>query len=552
MNVGSIQTAHTLNRSSKTGVAAPPATQDASLCWKPTSEWAGRLILPSEGSRREGGVYLEVLQAPGHHAHLKGKKVWLNFQEAGWVDRVTTDVEFSQRTTKSKGMGHIHPDRIDGWKQVSPLESLAGARPDNDVLVGLKNPKLVNGELRIEREPVQVSGTNKALVTFEEKIDAHTWKVRHYNPESKQFDGPSQEVRTQGRSDLAPMADRRANRKGWYLYAEPDTKGTMVVAALEPKELFDLPPDQIVRGQESSSHYLRNQNWRMEQQCKGQMGKTLLLPKESSQEAVPTLSSKAKELFELGDQALVLHLFGGAVGAPAMMGIYAGHFSFGLAKVVQDEFTQEPRFDVEYKQVYAHNRGGVISGSQQWHAYMGDTTRGYLYDRPVTDALIPIPELFDGSKGSVPSEMLEQRLEEIMARYRSGHGDGSSQVTAAQNCSQDSSQALYAAGSDWKKAIAEGKLNPGLETVATELASHLTPVFGWAPREWQKTANNQKVGQHTFRWIPAFKSPKTILPRKNFEALADMALDKGRPVMLVKTDVLGADNPQTIPSAPFG
>ncbi|ODT62323.1 hypothetical protein ABS71_15900 [bacterium SCN 62-11] len=552
MNIASLPANTPLLRSNKTSAPQAAVTEDASRCWKPTSEWAGRLVLPKAGDRREGGVYLEVLQAPGQHAGLKGKKVWLNFQEAGWVDRVTTDVEFSQRTAKSKAMGHVHPDRINGWSQVSPLESLAGARPQDDVLVSLKNPKLVGGELRIEREPVQVSGTHKALVTFEEKIDAHTWKVRHYNPETKQFDGPSQEVRTHGRSDLAPMADRRTNTKGWYLYAEPDPKGTMMVAALEPKELFDLPPDQMVRGQQSSSHYLRNENWRMEPQCKGQMGKTLLVPSESSQEAVPALSSKAQELFKLGDQALVLHLFGGAVGAPAMLGIFAGHFSFGLAKVVQDEFTQEPRFDVEYKQVYAHNRGGVISGSQQWHAYMGDTTRGYLYDRPVTDALIPIPELFDGSKGSVPSDMLEQRLEEIMARYRSGHGDGSSQVTAAQNCSQDSSQALYAAGSDWKKAIADGKLNPGLETVANELASHLTPLFGLAPREWQKTANNEKVGQHTFRWILAFKSPKTILPRKNFEALADMALDKGRPVMLVKTDVLGADNPETIPSAPFG
>jgi predicted Abi (CAAX) family protease len=552
MNVGRIQTPAPLLRSNQTTAPVITAAEDAGRCWKPTTEWAGRLVLPSAGERREGGVYLQVLQAPGQHAGLKGKKVWLNFQEAGWVERVTTDVEFSKRTEKSKGMGHVHPDRINGWGQVSPLESLAGARPQDDVLVSLKNPKLVGGELRIEREPVQVSGTHKALVTFEEKIDAHTWKVRHYNPETKQFDGPSQEVRTQGRGDLAPMADRRANSKGWYLYAEPDSKGTMVVAALEPKELFDLPPDQMIRGQEASSHYLRNENWRLEAQCKGQMGKTLLVPSESSQEAVPSLSRKAQELFKLGDQALVLHLFGGAVGAPAMMGIYAGHFSFGLAKVVTDEFTQEPRFEVEYKQVYAHNKGGVISGSQQWHAYMGDTTRGYLYDRPVTDALIPIPELFDDSKGTVPSEILEQRLEEVMARYRSGHGDGSSQVTAAQNCSQDSSQALYAAGSDWKKAITEGKLNPGLETVAAELASHLTPLFGLAPREWKKTANNEKVGQHTFRWIPAFKSPKTILPRKNFEALADMALDKGRPVMLVKTDVLGADNPETIPSAPFG
>jgi predicted Abi (CAAX) family protease len=541
-------------------IASPPALAretfapglQAKDCWKPVSDWAGRLILPKPEERREGGVFFEVLQAPAGYSDLKGKRVWLNFEKSDWVDRVTTDIEFSERTAKSKSMGHIHPDRLDGWKQVSPMESLAGARASDDVLVTLKSPKLVDGQLRVEREPVQVSGTNKALVTFEEKIDAHTWKVRHWNPESRAFDGPAEVIKTQGRSDLAPTKDARTNRKGWYLYAEADSKGQLQVTALEPKELFEVPPGQLIRGKEASSHYLRHENWRLEERAKGQMGKTLLVPGESEAGPTPQLSSKAQQLFQIGDRSLVLHLFGGAVGAPAMLGIYAGHFSFGLAQVVKDEFTGEPRFDVEYKQVYAHNRGGVISGSQQWHAYMGDTTRGYLYDRPVADALVAIPELFDGSKGAVPADFLEQRLEEVMARYRSGHGDGSSQVTAAQNCSQDSSQALYAAKSDWSKAIASGRMNASLEAVSADLASHLTPIFGWAPRAWAKTANNEKVGQHTLRWLPAFKSPKTILPRKNFESLADLAIENGRPLMLVKTSVLGADNPQTIPSQPFG
>ena len=537
------------------GVSSTPSVAsevDTKKFWKPAAEWAGRLILPDEQERRDGGVYFEVRQAPRQFPQLQGKKVWLEFEKADWVDRVTTDVEFTQRTQASEDKGNVHPDRLNGWKNVSPMESLAGARAHDDMLVQLKAPRLVDGRLIVEREPVQLSGTQKALVSFEKKIDAHTWQVRHYNPETKTFDGPAETLKTQGRDDLAPMKDGRLNRKGWYVYGDTDSKGTMTVAALEPRELFQVNSDQLIRGKDQSVDYLRHENWRLEEQTKGQMTKTLLDPAPTANEKSPVLKDATEEAFKLGDRALLLHLFGGAVGAPATLGVFLGHFSFGSAQVVKDEFTGENRFDVEYKQVYAHNRSGVTSGSQKWHAYMGDTQRGYLFDRPISDSIVQLPEMFDDSKGVAPYDALEQRLEEVMARYRSGQGEGSAIVTAAQNCSQDSSQALYAAMSDWKKAIANGTMSEAVTTVAEDLASHLTPMFGWAPSEWRKTANNEKVGRHKLRWIPAVKSPNTILPRKNLEKLTELALESKKPVLLVKTDVLGADNPTTIPSAPFG
>ena len=246
----------------------------------------------------------------------------------------------------------------------------------------------------------------------------------------------------------------------------------------------------------------------------------------------------------------MLHLFGGAIGAPATMGLYLGHFAFGLAEVVKDPFTGEAKFDVEYKQIYAHNVGGIISGSQQWQAYMGDTRRGLMYDRPVSDSFVKVPELFDDSKGQDPSRMFEDRMAEMTARYRSGHGDGASFVTSAQNCSQDSSQGLYATVSDWKKAMADGTIGHELEGFANEVAGHITPIFGWAPRAWQRTAANKQANPKTFKWLPALKAPKTILPRQNHEGLSKMALETGRDIMVFKTDVLGADNPNIIPSEP--
>lgn len=530
--------------------ASHSSTAQAKKHWLPVSDWAGRLVLPKHEERNEGAVFFEVRQAPPGQEHMKGKRVPLNFNKAEWVDRVSMDIDYSKRTAKSMASGHIHPDRLDGWDSVGPMESLAGARPQDDMLVTLKDVQVGDKGLTVEREPVQVSGTQKALVTFEKKIDAHTWQVRHWNSEAGDFSGPKEIIETTGREDLAPMKDRRLNDKGWYLYGDPNKQGKMSVSALEPRELFQLTTDQVIGGVDESIDYMRNESWRLEEKEKGHMTKTLLSPT-TEQSEVGNMNDRLKEAFGVGDKALLLHLFGGATGAPAMLGVYAGHFAFGLAEVVKDPFTGEAKFDVEYKQVYAHNTGGVISGSQQWHAYMGDTKRGYLFDRPVSDALVKLPELFDDSKGTKPSDVLEQRLEEMMARYRTGHGDGSSQVTAAQNCSQDSSQALYASISDWKKAVAEGTMDSDLLSVAGDLSRHLTPLFGLAPREWRKTANNKKPGRMSLRWLPAIKSPKTIIPRANQEALTKLALKNERPVMLLKTDVLGANNPETVPCEPI-
>ena len=531
--------------------AAPSQEQDPRKFWKPTSEWAGRLILPKAEDRDKGGVYFQVSQAPKGHASLKGQKVWLRFEDMDWVDRVTTDVEFSKRTEKGKSKGWEHPDRINGWDNVSPLESLAGARSKDDMRVGLKEVRVSGKNLYIEREPVQVSGTNKALVTFEKKIDNHTWEVRHWNPDKKDFSGPKEVINTTGRGDLAPMKDRKLNRKGWYLYGDPGKSGKMEVQALEPRALFQAgTTDQAISGKDEAYRFLTKENWRLEEQQKGTYTKTLLkADKPEVDGPVEPLYTQMNKNFQVGDKGILLHLFGGAVGAPATLGLYLGHFAFGLAEVVKDPFTGEAKFDIEYKQIYAHNRGGIISGSQQWHAYMGDTERGLMYDRPVSDQFVEVPELFDDSKGQDPSRIFEQRMAEMTARYRSGHGDGSSQVTSAQNCSQDSSQALYATISDWKKAAADGTVGKELAQFAEDVTSHITPFFGLAPKAWRRTAQNKEPKQ-TLRWIPALKAPKTIIPRQNHEGLSKMALETGKDIMVFKTDVLGAENPDIVPTEP--
>ena len=64
-------------------------------------------------------------------------------------------------------------------------------------------------------------------------------------------------------------------------------------------------------------------------------------------------------------------------------------------------------------------------------------------------------------------------------------------------------------------------------------------------------ANNQQAKAKTLKWLPALKAPKTILPRQNYEGLNKMAIDLGRESMILKTSVIGADNPDAVPSEPL-
>ena len=50
------------------------------------------------------------------------------------------DVHFSDAALASWERGAIHPLRLEGWRQVTPLESLAGSRPRDDQLVRLRGP----------------------------------------------------------------------------------------------------------------------------------------------------------------------------------------------------------------------------------------------------------------------------------------------------------------------------------------------------------------------------------------------------------------------------
>jgi predicted Abi (CAAX) family protease len=143
--------------------AFPLAQQLAPEYYRPMDTWPGRLVLPQRAQRRaDRGVWFEVYHAPDEHQTLIGQRVWLRWstlpQVQARVWSVTKDVLFSDRALASIEAGLVLPERLNGWLTVGPLESLAGARPVDDVVVALRGPVEVAAHGSTPADVVHVSG----------------------------------------------------------------------------------------------------------------------------------------------------------------------------------------------------------------------------------------------------------------------------------------------------------------------------------------------------------------------------------------------------------
>ncbi|NEP23404.1 hypothetical protein [Moorena sp. SIO3I6] len=148
----------------------------SSSLYQPVSEWIGRLIeLPKEERTTDDLVLFEVYHTAPEYQHLVGQIVTLGWSKDApgiqdYVKRVTTDINFNQATIDSITGGTIHPVRLNNLNQVGPLESLAAARPDDNVIVMVNNPVVTESETRtsltIAEDPVQITGRFYGLVTI--------------------------------------------------------------------------------------------------------------------------------------------------------------------------------------------------------------------------------------------------------------------------------------------------------------------------------------------------------------------------------------------------
>ncbi|MCP9926992.1 CPBP family intramembrane metalloprotease [Cyanobium sp. CH-040] len=549
--------------------------------YRPSAEWIGRLILPSEdelaadraAAGADGGedwVWIELEQAPAGQRQLIGRSLRLSWAEGPELQRlvrtVTTDINLGDSARRAAEQANVVPTRLDGRRRVGPLQSLAGARPVDDVTVRLDGVTLSGDQLRIARTPVQTTGRWTALVSLlppdpgaGQPAGSDLVRVRHFNPASGAFDGAEERIRFPllppdrfGRRLLDPrgLAASPLNGEGWTIRGAPAVDGVFTVQALEPRSLLQLRPGRRIDGLAASLEHITRGNWSVPQLQRGTAHSTLLVPDRQ------LFEERRRDGLALGDRALLVHLFGGIGGAdgePTPGWTVTGHFAFGEAEVVRDPISGEPRLEIVYHQIYANNPNGIVAGSQDWSAYAGNLQRGWLGTRPISDLLVRLPD------PALAAIALQSEI--IAARYRSGDGHGVALVTPATSCVQDSSQALWIAlaqlrrqgvGAGWPEADRQR-----LTRLGDALDRTLTPL-GQVRGDWRRNAEvtfsagtgrtNPGSGerspfQASQRWLNVLLSWRSMLPRRAHDAMAREFLRAGLPVLVLRTNqVPGADS----------
>ncbi|OCR00482.1 CAAX protease [Oscillatoriales cyanobacterium USR001] len=553
--------------------------------------WMGRLILPKLEQRQQvKGVFFEVYHAPKDYEFLVGEVVnlrWSNDpQVQGYVRSVTKDLHFSDEALYSQSQGNIHPERLNHWQQVDPLESLAGSRPNDDQIVMLREPVTVAiannpdtiSRLIIVSEPAQITGRFYGLVKILHPVEDEKdrFLAVHFNRNSRLFDGveeiiciPQVIANFEGifSSTNKEIENSPVNGEGWYIYGAKNVAGTFVVQAIAPRSLLRLQPEEVIFGLSEAKKYVKKHCWQDILNQKGKTKSVLLCPEKQDIQEVITK-------WEEGDRALLLHVYGGIGGkkaeSAARSPIFFGHFAYGAAKIVRDRLTQELIFDIEYYQVYTQNTDALIAGTQHWSRYMGDRQFGWLGTRPIADILIKLDALTEdydvrGLKRSA-MDVLIDRLEAMEARYRIGDGTGGTYVGPAHNCSQDSNQAVYTAIKQIEIAVNSYphlqewlQENPSqavrfhqLINLGKSIKNKLLP-FGAARADWINSENTLGISpeEDAFTGILiGFKSWRTLFPRLASETIALILIQQGASAWVLRTNQVGGNDSDIEPIAP--
>ncbi|MEM6715335.1 MAG: CPBP family intramembrane glutamate endopeptidase, partial [Cyanobacteria bacterium P01_C01_bin.147] len=274
--------------------------------YRPVGNWVGRLILPSVeeyAAEPSDWAWFEVWHSLAN-PDLLGQRVKVTWQDSpglqAYVDAVTRDVTFSERANKFWAGGTIVPIRLDGRQQVGPLQSLAGARPKDDVTVRLVGQPVLESDngnpvIRVGLEPVQVTGREYGLVEIvgpdtsidqplpaacpgEPPCPTEYFQVRHFDPANKDFTGPEETIRIPQQpmlkgdrffSNILDLAASPAGSAGWYVYGARDADGVFTVQALQPRTLMQLTPDEVILGEKAGRNYLDRHNWGQTPERKG-------------------------------------------------------------------------------------------------------------------------------------------------------------------------------------------------------------------------------------------------------------------------------------------
>lgn len=569
---------------------------DGSL-YQPIHPWMGRLILPRLELRSQiRGVLLEVHHAPESYQDQVGQVVNLRWaddpQVKQWVRSVTRDVHFSAESEySSRYGGNVHPDRLNHWQQVDPLESLAGGHPVDDVVVFLEDQvtvvetesELYPTSLYIRNLPSQITGRYYGLVQFLYAITDTEFQVVHFNRASRQFEGIQERVSLPSVLPAQPngsypstsqgLEKSPLNEMGWYIYGAKNAAGVFVVQALAPRSLLRLQPEEVVFGQKASYNYVRKRSWADPVAHKGRISSVLCDPQLNRSSGV---IQRAIDDWQEGDRALLLHTYGGIGGRKkepaAATPLFFGHFAYGIAQVIREPLTGELRFDICYHQVYTQNTDGLIAGTLHWSRYMGDRQFGWLGTRPTCDILLKL-DCFtqnykvNGQQAS-PLGLMMLQLQAMTSRYRIGDGTGGTFVGPANNCSQDSNQALFASIQQITRLLqvnpvlfralmednpAQGQRFRELLQLGKELQRELQPLG--APRtDWERNEFNlgSTLEDNPLQnlWT-GLGSWRTMLPRLASDTIVRIFLKHGAKVWVLRTNQVGGNDPDIEPIAPM-
>ncbi|MBD2579893.1 CAAX protease [Oscillatoria sp. FACHB-1406] len=558
--------------------------------YQPIAPWMGRLILPQRSERSKvRGALMEIYQAPEAFAHLQGQIINLRWSHDAsvqrWVKRVRKDVFFSPEADYTNTyQGLVHPDRLDGWRQVDPLESLAGGHPQDDITVMLPEPLRVDEDgqrptIYLHRQPIQITGRFYALVQFVRPLqNGDYFCVVHYNRASMDFDGPQETVwmprvvadrngcfpSTANAIEQSPL-----NQRGWYIYGARDRSDRFVVQAIAPRALFQLRPDRIIFSKHEGYQYIHKKTWANAVARKGLISSVLINSQTGN-------ASAAIAEWGEGDRALLLHVYGGIGGKKrepaANTPIFFGHFAYGWAEVVREPLTDELRFALYYSQVYTHNTDGLVAGDLHWSRYLGDRQFGWVGTRPVADLLVKLDAFtgnydFNGTQRS-PLDAMMLQLHAMTARYRIGDGTGGTYVGAANNCSQDSNRALLVSIQELERAVrtqsdwiqeweAENPQQAQSFRKLLRLDRALKrqfKLFGSLRPDWVN--NDYNLGS-TLEDKPlrnlatGLSSWRSLLPRLANDTTVKVFIDRGASVWVLRTNQIGGRDPDIEPIAPI-
>ncbi len=315
------------------------------------------------------------------------------------------------------------------------------------------------------------------------------------------------------------------NAGGWYATGA-FRDGRFVVQSLAPRDLLRADAARTpFDSTKAAEKYVRRGAWRDIAAARGGIAAAQMAP------------------WKTGDTGLVVHTYGG-IGGPnrekaASGPIYFGHFAYGMAEVVHDPLGDEPRFEITYHQVYTQNSDGLVAGSLDWSRYMGDRQYGWSGVRPVCDALLRLD--------AFPLDALRRQLEVMTARYRIGDGTGGTFVGAANNCSQDSNHALFAALSSAKFSQSDA-----LRALAKDLRKKLQ-LFGTSRRDWSRNVYNLGTTMEDApvrNLVSALGSWRCIFPRVAFNAIVGTFLRHGATLTVLGTDQIGGPRDDVAPVAP--